>query len=441
MKNIIGSSYNRYPQPEELAGLAGNVVTISGSVYKIRSMSGFAFVILRTGRCLVQCIYTPEQCSFPLEELKEEACLLVTGRVAAEERSQAGYELHLHSIRILSTPYAISPVVINNKLVDASLETLLDYRPITLRNEKERAVFRIQEGLCRAFRGFLSRERFTEIHTPKIVYAGAEGGANIFKLDYFGKEAYLAQSPQFYKQMMVGVYERVYEIAPVFRAEKHDTSRHLNEYTSVDFEMGYLENYEDLMHMETEMLRYSMDFLKDNYAYELSLLKVQLPEISFIPALPFLEAKEMIASTFHREIKDMEDFEPEEEKLLCRLIQQRTGSDFVFVTHYPSKKRPFYAMEDPGQPEVTLSFDLLFRGLEITTGGQRIHQYEMQIEKMLSRGMHPEEFDSYLMIHKYGMPPHGGLGLGLERFTSRLLEQNNIRYSCLFPRDINRLTP
>lgn len=441
MKNIIGTLNNKYTQPEELAGQIGNIVTLSGAVYKIRIMSGFAFVILRTRRALIQCIYSSEHCSFPLGELKEEACVLVTGKVTAEERSRDGYEVWLHSIRILSTPYAISPVVINNKHMDASLDTLLDYRPITLRNEKERAVFRIQEGLCRAFREFLNQESFTEIHSPKIVYAGAEGGANIFKLDYFGNEAYLAQSPQFYKQMMVGVYERVYEIAPVFRAEKHDTSRHLNEYTSVDLEMGYIETFEDIMQMESRMLQYSLTFLKNNYAYELSLLKVRLPDASFIPAIPFPEAKQLIAGTCHREIRDPDDFEPEEEKLLCELVKQETGSEFVFVTHYPSKKRPFYAMEAPDHPELTLSFDLLFRGLEITTGGQRIHQYEMQIEKMLSRGMHPEEFESYLMIHKYGMPPHGGLGLGLERFTSRLLEQNNVRCSCLFPRDINRLIP
>jgi nondiscriminating aspartyl-tRNA synthetase len=189
------------------------------------------------------------------------------------------------------------------------------------------------------------------------------------------------------------------------------------------------------------MLQYSLRFLEENYSYELSLLKVNLPAISSIPAIPFLEAKQLISTTYQREIKDLEDFEPEEEKLLYEIIKKQTGSEFVFVTHYPSKKRPFYALEDPTNPEVTLSFDLLFRGLEITTGGQRIHSYEKQLQKMLARGMHPDEFESYLMIHKYGMPPHGGLGLGLERFTSRLLEQNNVRYSCLFPRDINRLTP
>ncbi len=441
MKQIMGNNFQKYTQAEDLKSQIGMTVTLSGSIYKIRAMSGFAFVILRTRSTLVQCIYHPDHCSLPFESLIEEACVLVTGEVVAEERSKVGYELHLRSIRILSTPSEVLPVVINNKQLDASLETLLDYRPITLRNDKERAIFKLQEGICRGFRDFLNAQDFTEIHSPKIVYAGAEGGSNIFKLDYFGGDAYLTQSPQFYKQMMVGVYERVYEIGPVFRAEKHDTSRHLNEYTSVDFEMGYIESFEEIMEMETRMLRFTLNFLSEHYHQEISLLKINMPEITSIPALSFQEAKEMIAKTYHRTIKDWEDFEPEEEKLLYELVRTLTGSEFVFITHYPTRKRPFYAMEDPTNPEVTLSFDLLFRGLEITTGGQRIHNYEEQLKKMLFREMHPEEFDSYLMMHKYGMPPHGGLGLGLERFTSRLLEQNNVRRSCLFPRDLHRLTP
>jgi nondiscriminating aspartyl-tRNA synthetase len=270
---------------------------------------------------------------------------------------------------------------------------------------------------------------------------GAEGGANIFSLNYFGKEAYLAQSPQFYKQMMVGVFERVYEIAPVFRAEKHDTSRHLNEYTSVDFEMGYIESFEEIMQMETSMLKATLKFLKDSYQKELSILNVSLPVIEEIPTIRFKEAKELVAKECNRTIRDMTDFEPEEEKLLCEIIERTTGSEFVFVTHYPSSKRPFYAMENPENTEETLSFDLLFRGLEITTGGQRIHNFKEQVEKLNKRGMNVEDFQSYLMMHRYGMPPHGGLGLGLERFTSKLCNQNNVRYATLFPRDITRLQP
>ena len=365
----------------------------------------------------------------------------LSAEVAAEERSRTGYELRLISVEVLSKPEEESPIVINNKLVDTSLENLLQYRPITLRNEKERAIFKIQEGITFGIRKFMRENRFTEIHTPKIVYSGAEGGANIFRVAYFGREAYLAQSPQFYKQMMVGVYERVFEIAPVFRAEKHDTSRHLNEYTSVDFEMGYIDSFEEIMQTETAMLRAVMEYLEAYYTPELELLSVKLPKVEGIPVIRFAKAKELVAKEYRREIKDYDDFEPEEERLLCKMIEKKAGSEFVFVTHYPSKKRPFYAMESAQNPEETESFDLLFRGLEITTGGQRIHSYREQLEKMKKRGMNVELFESYLMMHKYGMPPHGGLGLGLERFTSRLLGQENVRRATLFPRDMGRLEP
>ena len=428
-------------EAEQLKNYIGNRISLHGMVYKIRRMSDFAFVLIRTKRAVVQCVYSEEFSSFPLEVLKEESAVRITANVIAEERSRTGYELQLLEVEVLSEPEELSPIVINNKKVDTSMENLLNYRPVTLRNEKERAIFKLQEGICRAVREFLYKERFTEIHSPKIVAEGAEGGANIFKLDYFGKKAYLAQSPQFYKQMMVGVFERVFEIAPVFRAEKHDTARHLNEYTSVDFEMGFIESFEDIMRMETGMLRFIMKYLQENYEPELSLLKLQLPEITEIPAIKFAEAKEMVAKAYGREIKDMHDFEPEEEKLLCELINKRTGSEFVFVTHYPTAKRPFYAMDSKENPEETLSFDLLFRGLEVTTGGQRIHNYREQVEKMQRRGMNVEAFESYLMMHKAGMPPHGGLGLGLERLTSKLLNQENVRLSTLFPRDINRVTP
>ena len=441
MKIVNGIINNQNLEYENIIENIGKRIKLHGSVYKIRKMSGFAFVLLRTKRSVIQCIYSDKFANFNLETLREESCINLTAEVIKEERSKTGWELRMIEVVILSMPEAESPIVINNKKVDTSLENLLDYRPITLRNEKERAIFKIQEGICNGFRKFLLEQKFTEIHTPKIVFAGAEGGANIFELKYFNKNAYLAQSPQFYKQMMVGVYERVFEIAPVFRAEKYDTSRHLNEYTSVDFEMGYIEGFEDIMQMEVSMLKFALAELEENYSYELELLKVNVPSITAIPAIKFMEAKELVSSEYHRVIKDYEDFEPEEEKLLCEIIKEKTGSEFVFVTHYPSIKRPFYAMEDILNPKETLSFDLLFRGLEITTGGQRIHNYNEQIQKMKLRGMNIELFDSYLMMHKYGMPPHGGLGLGLERFTSKLLNQDNVRLATLFPRDINRVTP
>ena len=436
MEKIKGNIIASELEVEELAEHIGETIQIHGSIYKIRKMKGFSFVLLRTKRAVVQCIASGE-----IEVPAEESCVVITAVVVAESRSKVGYELHIESIRILSTPHEMSPIVINQKVVDTSIEHLLDYRPITLRNEKEKAIFKLQEGICRGFREFLYNEHFTEIHTPKIVQSGAEGGANIFSLNYFGQEAYLAQSPQFYKQMMVGVFERVFEIAPVFRAEKHDTSRHLNEYTSVDLEMGYINSFREIMEMETAMLKYTLNYLAEYYKEEIALLNLRLPVIETIPAIRFYEAKKKIAEVYNRPVSDWEDFEPEEEKLLSELIYKETGSEFVFVTHYPSVKRPFYAMDSKENSNETESFDLLFRGLEITTGGQRIHNYEEQIAKMNKRNMNVQLFESYLMMHKHGMPPHGGLGLGLERFTSKLLGYENVRFTTLFPRDINRLIP
>lgn len=428
-------------EAEQLGAHIGEIVRLHGSIYKIRKMSSFAFVLLRTKRQMVQCVYEPAYARFALEELKEEACVRFTAEVIREERSRSGYDLHLLEVEILSEPEEVSPVVINQKRVNTSIENLLDYRPITLRNEKERAVFQIQARICQAFREFLDGQHFTEIHTPKLVAAGAEGGANIFSLSYFGEQAYLAQSPQFYKQAMVPVYERVFEIGPVFRAEKHNTQRHLNEYTSMDFEMGFIDGFEDVMQMETKVLQNIMAVLKADYAPQLAALHVALPDVTRIPAVRFDEAKRMVSEKYGRAIRDPFDLEPEEEQLISRLFAEEYGSEFVFVTHYPSKKRPFYAADDPEDPRYTLSFDLLFRGLEVTTGGQRIHDYDTQVAKMLKKGMNPEDFAGYLMIHKYGTCPHGGLGLGLERLTARLLGENNVRETCLFPRDQQRIEP
>lgn len=440
MKQINGQKTNEI-EISRLGKHIGEELHLKGYVYKIRNMSDFSFVIIRTKREMIQCIYSPEHCSFPIKELKENSSILFIGEVLKEERSKKGYEIRLKEITLLTAPAEEVPVVINNKKVDASLDTILDYRVITLRNEKEKAIFKIQEGILHGAREFLKKNQFTEIMTPKIVYQGAEGGANIFKLDYFGQEAYLAQSPQFYKQMMVGVYERVFEIGKVYRAEKHDTSRHLNEYIGLDFEMGFIESFYDIMEMEVAMLQSIMEYLKEHYTLELDLLSVNLPSVSDIPSITFMEAKELIAKTYKREIKDYYDFEPEEEKLLCQIIYEMTGKEFVFVTHYPTAKRPFYAMEDSDNKEYTLSFDLLFRGLEVTTGGQRIHNYNEQIQKMEARNMNPNEFESYLMLHKYGICPHGGLGIGVERLTMCLLNRQNVRETSLFPRDMKRLIP
>lgn len=333
------------------------------------------------------------------------------------------------------------PISISKWKLNTSLEAKLEYRPIALRNIRERAIFKIQEGIARGFRDFMFSQHFTEVRTPKIVAGNAEGGANVFKLEYFGKRAFLAQSPQFYKQTMVGVYDRVFEVAPVFRAEKHNTTRHLNEYTSMDFELGYIDSFYDVMETEQAMLQYTFALLEKEYKKELDILGVTLPDVSKIPAVRFDEAKELVAAKYDRKIKNPYDLEPEEEQLIGRYFQEEYGSDFVFVTHYPSKKRPFYAMDDPTNPKFTLSFDLLFKGMEITTGGQRIHDYEEIVAKMEKRGMDIADFGNYLMIFKHGMPPHGGAGIGLERLTMMLLDESNVRETTMFPRDVTRLEP
>ena len=404
-------------------------------------MGEVAFVILRKSRGLVQCVYEAGITDFDIREVKEESAVEVMGVVKAEERAPQGFEIRLKEIRVLSRPAEPLPLAVSKWKLNTSLETKLSLRPISLRNVRERAKFKIQEGIVRGFRDYLLSRDFTEIRTPKIVARGAEGGSNVFKLEYFNKKAELGQSPQFYKQTMVGVYDRVFEAAPVFRAEKHNTTRHLNEYTSLDFEMGYIDSFRDVMDMETGMLQYVMKLLEQDYKKELDMLGVTLPEVGRIPAVRFDQAKELVSRKYDRKIRNPYDLEPEEELLIGRYFQEEYGSDFVFVTHYPSKKRPFYAMDDPADPRFTLSFDLLFRGLEVTTGGQRIHDYREITAKMEKRGMDPEDIASYLMIFKYGMPPHGGLGIGLERLTMRLLDEQNVREASMFPRDVTRLEP
>lgn len=441
MDYVTGILNNEITTLAEMYESIGSVVRFKGTVHKIREMSGFAFVIIRTGRDLIQCVYSKEFSEFELGDIAEGYSVSVTGKIVSDDRAASGLEILMQHAAVLSKPAEELPVVINKRKLDITLDTTLTFRPIALRNPAERAIFKIQEGIVRGFREFLLKRKFTEIRTPKIVFAGAEGGANIFRLDYFGKQVFLAQSPQFYKQAMVGVFDRVFEVAPVYRAEKHNTSRHLNEYISMDFEMGFIESYTDIMNIETGMLKYMLQLLKEEYAKELELLKVSIPQIEPIPAIKFTEAKDIISRVYKKKITDHFDFEPEEEQLICDYVQKNYNSEFVFITHYPSSKRPFYAMDDESNPSYTLSFDLLFRGVEITTGGQRIHNYDKQIEKMLNRGMNPEEFESYLMIHKYGIPPHGGLGAGLERLTMKLLALRNVRNASLFPRDMNRVIP
>ncbi len=443
MKFLTGVKENETIGIQEImqGSYENKTVKINGAVHTIRNMGEVAFVILRKADGLVQCVYEEGNMDFDLKNLKEESSVEITGTVITEKRAPHGFEIHLETIDILSQPEEVLPIAINKYKMHTSLEARLAVRPVSLRNVKERAKFKIQEGIVRGFRDFLYSQGFTEIHTPKIVARGAEGGSNVFRLDYFNKKAELAQSPQFYKQTMVGVYDRVFEVAPVFRAEKHNTTRHLNEYMGLDFEMGYIGGFEDVMAMETGFLQYTMELLKNEYQKELAILEVILPDVSRIPSVRFDKAKELASKKYNRKIRNPYDLEPEEELLIGQYFKEEYDSDFVFVTHYPSKKRPFYAMDDPSDSRFTLSFDLLFRGVEVTTGGQRIHDYKEILAKMEKRNMDPKDIASYLMIFKYGMPPHGGLGIGLERLTMKLLREQNVRETSLFPRDVNRLEP
>lgn len=424
-------------EPERI----GAEVKVNGFVHTVRDMGELSFVVLRKRGGLLQCIVEEGFTRYSVKNIRESQTVEFCGILEKDERAPHGVEVRVREVKILSTPSETLPLPVGKWKLNTSLEAKLNYRSISLRNVRERAKFRIQEGIVRGFRDFLYSQQFTEIHTPKIGAKGAEGGSNIFKLDYFHRPAVLAQSPQFYKQMMVGVFDRVFETAPVFRAEKHNTKRHLNEYTSLDFEMGYIDSFTDLMEMETGFLQYTMKLLETEYADELKILGITLPNVERIPTVRFDRAKELVAEKYNRKIKNPYDLEPEEETLIGRYFKEEYDADFVFVTHYPSKKRPFYAMDDPEDKRFTLSFDLLFHGLEITTGGQRIHEYGMLSEKIAARGMSEEGMEQYLHTFKCGMPPHGGLGIGLERLTMKLVGEDNVRETTLFPRDLSRLEP
>lgn len=427
LKDILGGAHRN--ETVQVAGMVHARQTVGG---------GLTFLKLRKRDGILQCTCAE---GVDVSGVPEEAAVVVTGTLREEPRAPGGVELAAQAVEVLSRPEAPLPVPVPKARLNINLDTELGLRPVLLRHLRERSIFRVQAALSRAFREYLQREGFTEVHTPKIVHAGAEGGSNIFRLDYFGRKAFLAQSPQFYKQTMVGVYERVFELAPVFRAEKHSTARHLNEYTSMDFEMGFINSFEDVMAMETGFLQHAMALLREEYAQDVERLGIRIPDVSAVPCIRFDEAKRLAAERYGYSIRDPYDLEPEEEHAIGRYAREVWESDFVFVTHYPSKKRPFYAMDDPEDPQYTLSFDLLFRGLEVTTGGQRIHDYRAQVAKMEARGMDPADFESYLMAHRHGLPPHGGLGIGLERLTMQLCGLDNVRYACLFPRDLSRLEP
>ncbi|GAB4406511.1 MAG: aspartate--tRNA(Asn) ligase [Bacteriovoracaceae bacterium] len=415
-------------------------VDFCGVVFKLKKMKKFNFILVESLAGVIQCI------SGPQFECREGESVRIQGvvkksRVEDQFVKHKNIEIHVQHLVILSSPSETMPFDITKSELNIHNDVLFDLRPISLRHQKEKAIFVIQNELVEGLRAAFRKRMCHELRTPKIVQEGAEGGANIFELNYFGRSAYLTQSPQFYKEFGVGIFQRVFEIAPVFRAEKHNTNRHLNEYISIDVELGFIEHFEELMKFEMACLKEAFENLREKCTFELELLHVELPNISQVPCLKFCEAKEIYFHETGNDEKKENDLSPSEEKFLCEWAMKNHNSEFVFVTHFPSEKRPFYAMDSHENPSETLSFDLLFRGVEITTGGQRIHSESELIKKMQARGMRIESFEFFTRAHKFGLPPHGGFGLGLERLTQKLLALESVKRACLYPRDISRLSP
>ncbi|MBF0205255.1 MAG: aspartate--tRNA(Asn) ligase [Oligoflexia bacterium] len=419
-------------------------ITLTGVIHRLRVLPQVTFLILRGERFCIQSVVEPPLKS---DHLKEGDFIRMKGKVSSAKLSDKtifprDIEIKVSELTTIHAPSSILPFDISKKVLNVGGEVLFDMRPISLRHPKQRAIFKISESIVNAFQSFLSNNGFTRIFSPKIVFAGAEGGANIFQIQYFDRKAYLAQSPQFYKQFGVGIFGRVYDVGTVFRAEKHNTNRHLNEYISLDFEMGFIESHLDIMNVEAALLAYMMEYIREHNPYEIELLEIKLPMIGeSIPAMTLDEAHQLYFEKKKIDMRQEPDLATEEEKFLTDWSTRELGSELMFITHYPSSKRPFYTKDDPAAPGKTRSFDLLFRGIEITTGGQRINDYQEQVEKFKTFGLNPDDFDSFLQMHKYGIPPHGGLAIGLERLTARLCNINNVKEAALFPRDVHRLTP
>jgi len=426
----------------EAAAHIGERVKVAGWMHSWRDMGQFGFLVLRDGAATFQAVVDNAAEMDKLRGLQFESVLEVEGTIVAEPRAAVGAELHDCQITVLSPVLEPLPFEINKKELKPGLDVFLDYAPVGLRNLQKRALFRISSELMAGFRTYLNSQGFVEIQTPKIVGSATESGANVFVLDYFDRPAYLAQSPQFYKQIMVGVYERVFEVGPVFRAEKHNTARHTNEYVSLDIEMGFIQDHTDVMQVLTNVLRHMFTRVAQVCPSEVALLKLRLPGIGeSIPAVRLPDAQQIIFERFKEDCRGEPDLAPQHEAWLCEYAQKELGSEFLFVTHYPTAKRPFYAMPDEANPALTKSFDLLFRGCEIVTGGQRIHNHEQLLSNAQRWGIKAEEISGYLQAFKYGMPPHGGFGMGLERLLMQLAGLTNLRETTLFPRDLDRLAP
>jgi nondiscriminating aspartyl-tRNA synthetase len=425
---------------------AGQTVHVEGWLHKKRLLGGLTFINLRDRRGVVQAVIQDKTEVEKLRGLQIGTVLAVDGTVKEEPRAPGGAEIHDTRLTILVPVEAEPPIEIDKPLSHKpdNLDTLFEHRVIGLRNLQETAVFKIQAAATKALRDFFYEQDFTEIHTPKLLAAATEGGAEVFQLDYFGKEATLAQSPQFYKQIMVGIFERVFEIAPVYRAEPSATTRHMTEYTSIDAEMGFIDILE-LQKLLSGLLNYVSDYLWKNQEAELKLLHAAKPELSReIPGIPMAEIHERYSKATGQNTVGEKDLRPDEERWICEYAQKQLGSEAVFVTDWPASEMKFYHKAQAGDTELADRVDLLFRGVEIATGSMRENDYQAVLKQLQEKaGGNPEDpgFKPLLTAMQYGMPPHGGFGMGLERLTEKFLGLNNVKEATLFPRDINRLSP
>lgn len=413
-------------------------VLLRGWVYRLRVLAKTTFVVLRDCSGEVQCVADSER----LKDLhlKLDDTVEIYGHIRADARAKSGFEVDIIRARVLNRAATGLPFNSSSNIESVGQETLLEYRPLAVRNDAVGNVFRIQAALLKYFREYLTGQRFTEIITSKIVASGTEGGTNLFALKYFDRIAYLAQSPQFYKEHGVAGFERVYETGHVYRAEPHASSRHLTEYYSLDFELGFIDGPEDVIQVERELLSFMFDRLNREHGHVLAQYREQpLPSMLETPIWEFGRCLDLLREK-HGRTDLTDDLDPEAERQLCALAEQETGVAVVFVIGFPLTGRPFYTATR-GTDGAAQSFDLLFYGIEITTGGQRLHRREDLESSLRGRGIDPSGFESHLRMFELGMPPHGGLAIGLERLTAQVLGLQNVREAVLYPRDRYRVTP
>ena len=426
---------------EQLSGCVGERVRICGWLHRRRQLKSVTFAIVRDRRGLSQVVVTEPLLRERLAALSEESVVEVTGRVVAAEAVPGGVELTRPQLRVLSEAES-PPFDLYRPALRANLPTLLDHAPISLRHRRRQAVFTVAAAAVSGFRAHLTGRDFVEVHTPKMVGSATESGANVFALDYFGERAYLAQSPQFYKQTLVGVFERVFEVGPVFRAEPHDTVRHLAQYTSLDVEFGFITSHVEVARLLCGVLTSMLEEVADRCAGELEHLGISMPSDPIsTPHIHFTDALDIVSRGTGEDPVGVIDLSPAHERALGRWALEEYGSDFLIVSGYPMAKRPFYTAGEEGRPGYSDSFDLLFRGTELVTGGRRLHRYDDYLAALSARGESTEPYESYLSVFRHGMPPHGGFAIGMERFVAQLLGVANIREATLFPRDLHRLTP